>query len=325
MDKEEILAEYNERKLTFNKLEEETKHILTESIKQTSIKFHSIISRVKTIESFLAKIDRKETDSPFQDITDIVALRIVCLLRSDIENIGKIIKNEFNVIDEEDKIDGYEINSFGYQSFHYIATIKSNYSGLRYDSIKDISFEIQIRTLAMDAWASTSHFLDYKSDKDVPSELRRDFYALSGLFYVADTHFELFYKESQKSKIRTQEDFTQSTDIPDVEINLDTLSSYLFSKFSDRREVDSMQISRLVHELYISGYTNIGDLNVIIDENYDAFLRYEKDNPPSNKKRFASIGVIRLLLTIADKNFRKFRGISNKDAKTYTKYLNFTE
>ena len=52
-------------------------------------------------------------------------------------------------------------------------------------------FEIQVRTIAQDAWASVSYHLDYKKEETIPVELRRDFYALSGLFYIADQHFKI--------------------------------------------------------------------------------------------------------------------------------------
>lgn len=47
----------------------------------------------------------------------------------------------------------------------------------------------------LNAWASISHYLGYKKESDIPAELRRDFNALSGLFYVADTHFAMLKQE----------------------------------------------------------------------------------------------------------------------------------
>jgi len=52
----------------------------------------------------------------------------------------------------------------------------------------------------MHAWSIISHYLDYKTPNAVPSELKRDFNALSGLFYVADQHFEMFFKSSKASR-----------------------------------------------------------------------------------------------------------------------------
>ena len=60
-------------------------------------------------------------------------------------------------------------------------------------------FEIQVRTIAQDAWDSVSHYLDYKNNS-IRDELKRDFYALSGLFYVADTHFS-FIKQDKMRRI----------------------------------------------------------------------------------------------------------------------------
>jgi putative GTP pyrophosphokinase len=68
---------------------------------------------------------------------------------------------------------------------------QKGHSGPRYDPLKHLRFEVQVRTIVMDAGAAVSHHLDYKGGTSVPSELRKDFYALSGLFYVADQHFEV--------------------------------------------------------------------------------------------------------------------------------------
>lgn len=121
-------------------------------------------------------------------------------------------------------------------SVHFIARMKQAYSGPRYDKIAGFLFEIQVRTIAMDAWANVSHHLDYKTDKDVPAELRKDFYALSGLFYVADRHFEMFYSQSIESRKQMKELFEDTASLEDKamqELNLDTLSAYLVTKFPD--------------------------------------------------------------------------------------------
>jgi len=95
-----------------------------------------------------------------------VGLRVVCLFLSDIERVAKVVKESFEVLEEDNKIEGREISSFGYMSFHFTVQMKRSFSGPRYDAIASIPFEIQVRTIAMDAWATTSHYLDYKSDVD---------------------------------------------------------------------------------------------------------------------------------------------------------------
>src|SRR6266496_2354963 len=200
MDAEEIKKEFERRQRYFLALEEEAKFILEGSLKKNKIKIHSMPSRIKDCVSFLDKAKRKESTKPFDDIRDIVGLRVVCLFLSDIPRVGQVIRDAFDVLSEDDKIEGAEVTSFGYMSFHFVAEMKKQYTGPRYDSIAGMPFEIQVRTVLMDAWANVSHYLAYKSDTDVPKNLQRDFYALSGLFYIADSHFELFFKSSKESR-----------------------------------------------------------------------------------------------------------------------------
>jgi hypothetical protein len=134
--------------------------------------------------------------------------------------------------------------------------MKAEYSGPRYDNIANLPFEIQVRTIAMDAWANVSHHLDYKTDKDVPAELRKDFYALSGLFYVADRHFEMFYSQSNQSRREMKELFEDA--LPNdqkerQELNLDTLVAYLATKFPERQQSPSKDVSSLLSSLLKSG------------------------------------------------------------------------
>ena len=99
------------------------------------------LSRVKETESFIGKVKRKESKKPFEEIQDVVGLRIVCLFLSDITDIGETIRNSFSV-SEDNKIEGHEVSSFGYLSLHFVATMKEECSGPRYDRIVGIPFEI---------------------------------------------------------------------------------------------------------------------------------------------------------------------------------------
>lgn len=193
---EQLRNEYDSRIRLFNQLIETTKFIISQEIHNHKIKYHSFIHRIKKYDSFVEKIQGKGVKEPFQEIMDIVGLRIVCLFHSDVKEIGIIVKKNFEIIEEDDKINGVDVNIFGYMSLHYKAKLKDVQPD--YKDIKDIPFEIQIRTIAQDAWASISHYLDYKNESEIPTDLKRDFNALSGLFYVADTHFEILRQEVTK-------------------------------------------------------------------------------------------------------------------------------
>lgn len=164
-----------------------------------NIKTHTINCRIKEVSSILDKVRRKNLDNPFKQIHDIVGFRVVCLFLADLEEIGNIIRSKFDVFEEDDKINDKEINIFGYMSLHMKAKLKNPTELDLGDEVKKIPFEIQVRTIAQDAWASISHYLDYKKKSVIPEHLKRDFHALSGLFYVADTHFSFIRQEHTKS------------------------------------------------------------------------------------------------------------------------------
>jgi putative GTP pyrophosphokinase len=202
-DKGDVERRFRERQPTYKRLEDEATFVLAAKLDQDSIKRHSITSRVKTLPSLLDKAERQQLDDPLAEMNDIVGLRVVCLFLSDIDRVGQSIRECFDVITEDNKIEGQPSSSFGYMSVHFVARMKQEYKGPRYDLVSGVPFEIQVRTIAMDAWAAASHYLDYKTDIDVPKELRKDFYALSGLFYVADRHFEMFCERKREGAHRS--------------------------------------------------------------------------------------------------------------------------
>lgn len=153
-----------------------------------------------------------------------------------------------------------------------------------------------------------SHYLEYKSETDVPSDLRRDFYALSGLFYVADKHFEMFFGSKAESREQLEEAFAEPKPPLDQEINLDNLAAYLTNKFPDRRHANAKDLSELITELTRAGIRHISELDRDIERSRKAFALCEKERPPSvPDKRFMDIGVVRVVLEITNDNFRKVR------------------
>lgn len=317
MDYNELMEKFKSRTALFQRLLDEALYALKAALEHAAIKYHSLPSRVKSPESFLEKVKRRETREseevrhgewdPLKEVHDIVGLRVVCLYLSDVERIATVVRNTFQVLSEDNKIEGAEVSSFGYMSVHFVAVMKSEYTGPRYDNIANLPFEIQVRTIAMDAWANVSHHLDYKSDKDVPAELRKDFYALSGLFYVADRHFEMFYSQSNESRREMKElfhDAVSNDQKEKQELNLDTLSAYLATKFPDRQQSPSKDVSSLLSSLLKSGYTTIGEIDALVDRGAQAFRLYEQDKALSiTGSQFASVGVVRVTMQILDDRF----------------------
>jgi putative GTP pyrophosphokinase len=227
------------------------------------------------------------------------------------------------VVSEDDKIEGVEVDSFGYMSFHFVAEMRREYKGPRYEDLGGMPFEIQVRTILMDAWANVSHYLDYKTDVDVPKALRRDFYALSGLFYIADSHFELFFKSSQDSSKEMRTLASKSTpELVQQEANLDSFTAYLRARYPDREHSDPKSVSQVLQELSEAGYTILQQIDEVVNRTDKVFEAYENEHPPvsdSKNKRFTDIGATRIIFDIADESFAS----SRRDGKATEEYTKF--
>lgn len=120
--------------------------------------------RVKKPESAKNKLKNekysKSNNGVMETLTDICGFRIVCTFISDVEYMVNKIKkiDEIKIIEEKNYINNPKEN--GYRSYHIIFSIPIEYNG----KIKEVSIEAQIRTIAMDCWASLEHQLMYKKE-----------------------------------------------------------------------------------------------------------------------------------------------------------------
>ncbi|MCY6483892.1 hypothetical protein OW763_05965 [Clostridium aestuarii] len=327
MDIDIIKKQYQLRYKKFECLKDEIIYMLKKELEKQNIPYHTIEGRVKTYDSFVDKINRKEIKQPFEKIFDLCGVRVICLFLSDVYKIGQIIEKIIDIHKKDDKINDTQKDSFGYLSVHYICSLPSHFNGPRYDDIKNLKFEIQIRTIAMNAWATISHYLDYKSSNAIPSSLKKDFNALSALFYVVDSHFELFFHASQEQKRLAEEKAKQAGFLNNEELNLNTLSAYLKKRYPDRNHSNSKSLSKLIEELLASKYTTFNLLEQTLNKTKKVFAKYEKDNPPSYSKQYADVGVVRICLSIADDNFIKSRisTLPKSSIEGFTKYRKLIE
>lgn len=131
-----------------------------------------INSRLKTPESVLEKVQRKNyamnLASIRENVLDIAGVRVICSFISDIAKIRDMLvgQEDITLLDERDYIANRKPN--GYQSLHLIVSIPV----FRADRADRIPVEIQIRTIAMDFWASLEHKIYYKYRGVVPPNLR---------------------------------------------------------------------------------------------------------------------------------------------------------
>ncbi|HEY5378726.1 MAG TPA: hypothetical protein VIJ78_04225 [Pseudolabrys sp.] len=139
---------------------------------------------------------------------------------------------------------------------------------------------------------------------DVPVHLKKALNALSGLFFVADSQFESFYRESQLSKKRAATKIISGPSQQDSDVNLDTVSAYLVSKFSNRG-IKSGLASDLVQELRTAGYKTIAQIDADVERAYEAAEAYE--GKYNKGHTFNSIGITRAALDICSEKFREAR------------------
>lgn len=133
-----------------------------------------IKSRIKTPESIVKKLKRHGCETSVENmlnhINDIAGIRIVCSFTSDIYRIAEMIgkQNDLTVISVKDYIKNPK-NS-GYKSFHMLVSVPIFLS----DRVVDTKVEIQIRTIAMDFWASLEHKIYYKFEGNAPAYISED-------------------------------------------------------------------------------------------------------------------------------------------------------
>lgn len=296
MEARDWRQDYRANTSRYELLKGEVEFALNRELEARDIKTHSVTARVKTEESLADKVERKEYEKPLVDAEDIVGARVVVLFLSDLPRAEDAIRGLFDVLGTEDKIEAQDPSSFGYMSRHYTARIKTEHTGPRYDSIRDIVFEVQLRTILMDAWANVSHYLAYKGDASIPEELRRDFYALSGLFYVADKHFEMFFSQALDVQHEVSREIREGAPQP-VLLNLDTLAALLRARLGSRTESSREHISALLEELLELGYRSTADVDALLAETRDQVIDYERKTHGSSDY-YASVGAVRRSLRI---------------------------
>ena len=133
-----------------------------------------IKARIETPESIVKKLKRHGYDSTIDNmvkyVNDIAGIRIICSFTSDIFRIADMIREQrdIKVIAVKDYITFPKAS--GYKSYHMIITVPVYLS----DRKVDTKVEIQIRTVAMDFWASLEHKIHYKFEGDAPEHIKSE-------------------------------------------------------------------------------------------------------------------------------------------------------
>ncbi len=171
-----------------------------------------VSSRLKTPESVLKKIRRKgysiDLEVIRENIKDIAGIRINCSFVSDIYRIAAMLaqQSDMEVIEYKDYIENPKPN--GYQSLHLLIQIPVFMS----DRTEKVYVEVQLRTIAMDFWASLEHKIYYKHHEGliVPQKLQDDLKEAAMAITLLDQKMEEIHKEMEQLKIENyQSEFVQ--------------------------------------------------------------------------------------------------------------------
>lgn len=126
---------------------------------------HTIESRLKKPLSIVNKLRRKNLeisiDAVRRNLKDVAGMRIICNYKNDVYTIVEVLKRQLDVsvVEEKDYIKSPKEN--GYRSYHLVVTVPVYFT----NRAETVPIEIQIRTIAMDFWASLEHKLRYKKDR----------------------------------------------------------------------------------------------------------------------------------------------------------------
>ena len=282
-----ILEDYRKQRDSFIKLGDVAHQILVDIAKELGLTVLAVEHRVKEERSLAGKLERKgDLYNVFEDVTDILGCRVICFLSDEVDKIGKKVEESF-VVDWENssnKKDLLKENAFGYLSLHYICSLP--FGDKWPDEICGKKFEIQIRTILQHAWSAIHHDIGYKSDFGVPREINRQFARLAGLLELADDEFvrardNMFaYTEDIRKRIITD-------DADDVAINMISLNEYVLHNKNMQKlikeiaDIAGAEIKPIDPESYIPqlaflGIRKLGDIEVMINENYELAVRLAK-------------------------------------------------
>ncbi|KAF6572904.1 GTP pyrophosphokinase [Paenibacillus sp. SEL3] len=164
-------------------------------------------SRLKSPESIMNKMIRKHSelslDAIKDHIKDIAGLRITCSFISDIYDVSNMLQrqSDLKVLEIKDYIKNPKPN--GYQSLHLLVQVPVFMS----DCEELVCVEVQIRTIAMDFWASLEHKIFYKYNQSVPESLTRELKNAADSANALDLQMERLHREIKEIKdARGEED-----------------------------------------------------------------------------------------------------------------------
>ena len=238
-------AKYRDSRPQYDKLAKKFEELVTKVLETEGYEVIQISSRTKTVQSFLAKLERKKDKygDPLKEVTDLAGIRVVTYYVEDVQNVVDLFRPHFTVDERRSVVKGgEEPDKFGYQSTHLIVTVSEARKKFpEWSEFAGMWAEIQIRTATQHAWAAVEHKLGYKNPANVPPALARQLYCLSALFELADVQFS----QVRDSMDDLQDQFAKKLIAGELDLSVDVSSveAYLRNSSVATRAVEVAEVA----------------------------------------------------------------------------------
>ena len=217
------------------------------AVRELIVKFEHIISehrendlyspieqvsgRVKSVSSILEKMQRKHIpmERMEEEVEDIAGIRIICQFEEDIETVASLIQNRSDMTIKSEKNYLKHVKQSGYRSLHLIIY----YTVETLNGPRKLQAEIQIRTMAIDFWATIEHSLQYKYKGDMPPHVAERLTNAADAIILLDQEMSSVRDEIMDAQNSSQ---MQSNLVKDILNNIDNLY-----RVSSEREITKIQ------------------------------------------------------------------------------------
>ena len=217
------------------------------AVRELIVKFEHIISehrendlyspieqvsgRVKSVSSILEKMQRKHIpmERMEEEVEDIAGIRIICQFEEDIETVASLIQNRSDMTIKSEKNYLKHVKQSGYRSLHLIIY----YTVETLNGPRKLQAEIQIRTMAMDFWATIEHSLQYKYKGDMPPHVAERLTNAADAIILLDQEMSSVRDEIMDAQNSSQ---MKSNLVKDILNNIENLY-----RVSSEREITKIQ------------------------------------------------------------------------------------
>ena len=276
---QELMEQYHERQADYQRLAQVAEETLRQALKKQHMMVTALECRIKTESSLAGKLELKGAKyHTLDDVTDIVGMRVITFYSDDVDKVAAIV-NEIFQVDWSNSVDKrklHRLDSFGYNSLHYICRLKDSDG-------RGLPFEIQMRTALQHVWSTLDHDIVYKDGGvNIPDEYRRQFNRLAGMLELVDEEFSRLRNVLTDYR-RQMLALEASGQLDKVDLNSKTFRRYLeaqpFARLNKRiaainqAELYPMPMMPFLRVLQKLGFETLGEVNRLIEEHSDDAYR----------------------------------------------------